>query len=83
MDGASNSSSSIARSNSNILCEGDAVVLSMCCCSRSPTSSQIALQCLLPILTASMAFVPDAGSRPLNYESINLRCCRLILVKLS
>jgi hypothetical protein len=26
--------------------------------SRSPTSSQIALQCLRPILTASTAFVP-------------------------
>jgi hypothetical protein len=68
MDGASNSRRSSSRSNSIIFLGGDVVVLSICCRSRSPTSSQIALQCLLPILTASIAFVP---------------ACRIVLAQLS
>ena len=83
MDGASNSRSSSSRSNSSIFCGGDVVVLSMCCRSRSPTSSQIALQCLRPILTASMALVPASRIVSPNYQTINSRNCRLILVKLS
>ena len=68
MDGASNSPSSSSRSNSIIFCEGDVVVLSMCCRSRSPTSAQIALQYLLRILTASMALWSP---------------CRIVLAQLS
>jgi hypothetical protein len=62
MDGISVSVSSSSRNSIIILCEGAVSVLSICCRSRSPTSSQIARQCLLLIRTASMANTSHLGA---------------------
>jgi hypothetical protein len=47
-----------SRSRVSILCEGAVCVLSICCRSRSPTSSQIARQCLLLIQIVSTVLIP-------------------------